>query len=178
MEQQKNTEKYISEQLSDVLDKLSLDQIRFVVARQEFATDKEAAESIGIQPQTVYRWPDEVKDAVRLMAYDGMLTAQHIRRKALAKAMLIKVKGLDSNDDVLRQRVATEIIEWEMGKATNRTEVGGVEGKPIEVKSIEFTDDEKQRAMAKLLEYAAKNDIASGWADSEGIGDTAPGVVE
>lgn len=178
MEQQSNQEKSISDALEDVLNKLSLLQIRYVVARQEVTTDKEAAESIGIKPDTVYRWGDEVKEAVRLMELDGLVTARHIRRKALAKAMLVKVKGLDSDDDVLRQRVATEIIEWEMGKATNRTEVGGVEGKPIEVKNFEFTDDEKQRAMAKLLEHAAKNNIASGWGNSEGNGDTAPEGAE
>jgi len=131
--EQKNKEKYISDQLSDVLEKLSLDQIRFVVARQEYSSDKDAAEHLGIQPQTVYRWPDEVKEAVRLMAYDGMITAQHIRRKALAKAMLVKVKGLDSDDDSLRQRVATEIIEWEMGRATQRNEVTGAGGGAIVV---------------------------------------------
>ena len=41
--EQKNKEKYISDQLSDVLEKLSLDQIRFVVARQEYSSDKDAA---------------------------------------------------------------------------------------------------------------------------------------
>jgi len=131
MEQHKNQEKSISEQLSQVLEKLSLDQIRYVVARQEFSTDKDAAESIDLKPDTIYRWPSEVKDAVRLMAFDGLATAQHIRRKALAKAMLIKVKGLDSGDDVLRQRVATEIIEWEMGRAMQPQEITGAEGTPL-----------------------------------------------
>jgi hypothetical protein len=32
--------------------------------------------------------------------------------------MLTKVAGLDSIDEQVRQRVATEIIEWEMGRAT------------------------------------------------------------
>ena len=137
MEQHKNQEKSISEQLSDVLEKLSLDQIRYVVARQEFSTDKEAAESIDLKPDTIYRWPSEVKDAVRLMAFDGLATAQHIRRKALAKAMLIKVKGLDSGDDVLRQRVATEIIEWEMGRAAQTNVVTGANGGPVQFVQIE-----------------------------------------
>ena len=135
-EQQTNQEESISERLSDVLDKLSLDQIRYVVARQEFSTDKEAAKSIGLKPDTIYRWPSEVKEAVRLMAFDGMATAQHIRRKALAKAMLIKVKGLDSGDEVLRQRVATEIIEWEMGKAMQPAQISGNDGGPVQFVQI------------------------------------------
>jgi len=111
-------EKSISDTLESVLGQLSTDQIRFVVARQEFATDKEAANAIGIKPDTVYHWPEIVKDAVRLMADDGLVTALHLRRRNLAKAMLVKVKGLESDDDKIRQSVATEIIEWELGRAT------------------------------------------------------------
>ena len=76
---------------------------------------------------TVYRWPDEVRQAVRLMAGDGLVTALHLRRRALAKAMLVKVRGLDTDDERLRQQTATEIIEWELGKATqpNKNEESG-----------------------------------------------------
>jgi len=117
MADQENTEKSISEQLSAVLAQLSTDQIRFVVARQQYATDKEAAEKVGIKPDTVYRWPDAVKEAVQLMAADGLIVAQEVRRRNIAKAMMVKVDGLDSKDERLKQNVATEIIEWEMGKA-------------------------------------------------------------
>jgi len=72
---------------------------------------------IKVSESTVYRWPDVVKQAVALMAADGLKTAMHIRRKHLAKAMLVKVRGLDSDDERIRQSSATEIIEWEMGKA-------------------------------------------------------------
>ena len=116
-EQQEKAEKYTSEQLRDVLEQLSVDQIRFIVARQEFATDKEAAEAVDIAPQTVYRWPAIVKEASRLMAVDGLVTAQHLRKRHVAKAMLVKTGGLDSDSEGIRQRVATEIIEGEMGKA-------------------------------------------------------------
>lgn len=109
--------KSISEELASALAQLTTDQIRFAVARQEYATDKEAAEVIGIKPDTVYHWPDTVRQAVRLMAGDGVITALHVRKSNLAKAMLIKVSGLDSDDETLRQRVATEIVEWELGKA-------------------------------------------------------------
>lgn len=35
-----------------------------------------------------------------------------------------------------RQSVATEIIEWELGKATQRQEHAGVDGRPIEIIEI------------------------------------------
>ena len=126
--QQTNIENYTSKELEAILQELSIEQIRFVVARQEFATDKEAAGYIGIKPETVYRWGPEVKKAVKLMALDGIILARHIRRKSLAKAMLVKVAGLDLDEDNIRQRVASEIIEWEMGKATQRQELTGADG--------------------------------------------------
>ena len=115
---QTNAENCTSDELASILSQLSTDQIRFVIARQECATDREAARQVGLSESTVYRWPDVVKQAVRLMIADGITTALHLRRRALAKAMAVKVKGLDSTDDRLRQSVATEVIEWELGKAT------------------------------------------------------------
>ena len=132
-ENQTIPKKSISEQLDSVLAQLSPDQIRFVVARQEFSTDTEAANAIGIKRDTVYHWPGTVKEAVRLMAMDGLVVARHVRKRNLAKAMLVKVGGLDSGDERLRQGVATEIIEWEMGKATQRSELSGPEGGDIPV---------------------------------------------
>ena len=135
---QTSPENSISDQLRVVLEQLSPDQIRFVVARQEYPTDKEAAESIGLKPDTVYHWKSRDKapidEAGALMAGDGLVVAAHVRRKSLAKAMLVKVGGLDSEDERLRQNVATEVIEWEMGKAAQRTEASGPGGGPIEHK--------------------------------------------
>jgi len=122
----KNTEKStFSDELEKVLSRLNAEQIKFVVARQEYPTDKEAAESIGVKVNTVYKWGSDVKEAIRLMAFDGLTTALHLRRRNLAKAMMIKVDGLDSKDEPLKQRVATEIIEWETGKASQPHEVSG-----------------------------------------------------
>lgn len=119
-----------------MLAQLTPDQIRFVVARQECPTDKEAAESIEIDPSTVCYWKRKgapVDDAVRLMAMDGLIVARHIRRRSLAKAMMVKAAGLDTNDERLRQNVATEIIEWEMGKATQKQEITGEDGNALHV---------------------------------------------
>jgi hypothetical protein len=152
METVPEQEKYTSSELEQVLDTLSTEQIRFVVARQEFSTDKEAAEAIGIKPNTVYQWKNKgalVDDAVRLMALDGVVVASRVRRRNLAKAMMVKVAGLDSKDERMRQSTATEIIEWEMGKATQKQELTGAEGKPIEV-DIGIDDSSIAEALAIL----------------------------
>jgi len=129
-ENKKNQEKSSTDsaRLKVILDCLSLEQIRFITARQECATDKEAAEAIGIKPDTVYQWKHKgipIEEACQLMAYDGLITALHIRKRNLVKAMMVKVAGLDLDDDSLRQRVATEIIEWETGKANQPIEHKG-----------------------------------------------------
>lgn len=116
------------QRLAGVMARLSTDQIRFVVKRQECATDREAAEAIGISPSTVKNWKYDgapVDDAVRLMATDGLVVASELRRRSLAKAMGVKVKGLDSESERIRQGVASEIIEWEMGRAKQPVEHSG-----------------------------------------------------
>lgn len=129
---QQNPEKSISDQLDAVLDQLTTDQIRFVVARQSYGSDKETAQALRLKPDTVYHWPEIVREAIRLMASDGLTTALHIRRRHLAKAMLVKVAGLDSPMEKIRQDVSTEIIEWEMGKASQP--VTNEEGKEFVVR--------------------------------------------
>ena len=114
--------------LEALLGQLNTNQKRFIIARQEFATDKEAAESIKISPDTVKNWKyggAPIDEVVDLMAHDGIVMAMHLRHRALAKAMAVKVAGLDEDDKRLRQNVATEIIEWEMGRAMQRQEVKG-----------------------------------------------------
>jgi len=76
-----------------------------------------------MSPTTVYKWPEIVNEAIALMALDASSAALAMRRRSLTKAMAVKVAGLDSDDDVLRQRVATEIIEWEQGKAQQKTDI-------------------------------------------------------
>ena len=143
-----------SEQLRQALEMLTTDQLRFIVARQEYATDKEAAEAIGIKPNTVSQWKHKgapIDEAVRLMAADGLVTAQVIRRKALAKAMAVKVSGLDDDKPEVRQRASTEIIEWEMGKADQPVKHSG---------EIQVNDDRVSEALRIL--HAGGNSGDSG----------------
>ena len=140
MEDQRNPDNSISAQLSSVLAQLSTDQIRFAVARQEYPNDKEAAKAIGLKPDTVYHWPAIVGEAVRLMVEDGVTTALHVRRRALAKAMLVKAAGLDSPNEQIKQGVATEFIEWELGTATQKHELGGKDGADIVIRTVGGVD--------------------------------------
>ena len=130
---QQNPEKSISTRLFEILDQLNVDQIRFVVARQEYPTKKAAAMAIDLEPDTVYHWPKTVDEAATLFALDVQETARQIRKKNLIKAMVVKVSGLNAKEEPIRQRIATEIIEAELGRPIQHRQVGTTEGEPIEI---------------------------------------------
>lgn len=148
MADKENLGKSSSDEFSELLDKLTIDQIRFVVARQQFASDKEAAEEVGVKPNTVYGWRHDgapIDKAIRMLASDGIVLARHILRQNLAKAMLVKVGGLDEDDEQLRQRVATEIIEWQMGKAKQGFEHTGPDGGEVTIRVV-YEDEPDRKA--------------------------------
>ncbi|MFA5636026.1 MAG: hypothetical protein WC977_08970 [Anaerovoracaceae bacterium] len=135
-----------SEALDVVLGQLSPEQIRYAIARREAKSVTDAAAAVGMARQSYYKWPEEeraqIDEAVRLMARDGLVTAMHLRRRALAEAMAVKVAGLRSRDERVRQATATELIEWELGKATQRSEVTGKGGEAL---VIEYVNDWRGR---------------------------------
>ena len=140
---------------------LSVDQLRFVAAMQCSATKKEAAELIGIEPNTTYKWPKIVDEAVLLAAQEREMAAREVFKNHLMKAAMVKVKGLDSDDDSLRQKVATEIIEWNLGKATQKSELTGANGGPVEVHDVTELTAEQRRAQANVLAHAARERLSA-----------------
>lgn len=118
-------------ELGEIWEGLTPDQRAYVVARLDYPTKKDAAFHIGLKPQTIYQWPKEVERAYDLLKEDILLGAVDIIRVSLAKAAMIKVSGLDSDDERIKQAVATEILDREMGKPTQRNEHTGGDGGPI-----------------------------------------------
>jgi hypothetical protein len=104
--------------LSDILPQLTHNQLRYVSVRNEYSSDKEAAEALGLSPQTVWHWPDHVNEAVKLMAKDGIHVAREVLRRNTSKAAAVKVAGLDSDDEKIRQDAASEILDRQLGKPT------------------------------------------------------------
>lgn len=137
MEQRSNDISLENVNFSDVFSKLSKDQLRFVVAMQECTSKKEAAKKIGLNPNSCYNWPPVVDEAVRLMALDITQSAREMRKKALAKAIAVQVAGLESQDERVRQSAAKEIIEAELGKATQSMNVNTEGQLEVIVKRVE-----------------------------------------
>ena len=126
-------ENSISERFAEIWRHLNHNQRRYVVASLEYPTKKEAAQAIGIEADTVYRWPEIVDQAVQLASDKTRETAIGILAESLTKAVMVKIAGLDSDDEKVRHIVATEIIDRMLGKATQAIEHTGKDGGPIVV---------------------------------------------
>lgn len=102
---------------------LTENQKRFVLARKDHTNKADAAQAIGLNPDTVYRWPDEVELAVELLLDEAAANARSILEQAVTKAALTKIDGLDSNNEWVQQTAAKEILDRVLGKAVERKEV-------------------------------------------------------
>lgn len=111
--------KYLNESatLPELLPNLSENQLKYIVARQNFDKDVDAAESVGIPVGTVYNWPAYVRRACQLMALDGALTAAEILRRSVPKAATVKTAGLDSRSEKIQQLASTDILEFFISRA-------------------------------------------------------------
>lgn len=118
--------------------KLTPSQKRFAVAMQEYPTKKEAAESVGLSPNTVYNWPPDVDTAVAFMTNNIALATLGIIQANATKAAQVKVEGLDSKDEKVKQAAATEILDRQLGKAVQRSELTGADGGDVRVKFIDY----------------------------------------
>ena len=125
-----------------VFELLSDNQMRFVTAMVDNPSfsKKEAAEHIGLNPDTVYRWGSIINDAIEQARVDAHKSALEMQKNALIKAMAVKIALLGSEDESIRSRVATELIEWQLGRATNRTEHTGADGGAMTFNLV-FPDD-------------------------------------
>jgi len=111
-----------------ICDQLTIDQLRFVTARMNVSTDKEAALAIGMSPDIVSHWKKTgvpIDQAVRLLVNDGLVLSRSILRRSVAEAAAVKRAGLYSDDEKTRQAAASEILDRELGRATQRNEVAG-----------------------------------------------------
>jgi hypothetical protein len=118
-------------EFEQLLRSLTTDQLRFVVARQQCSSDADAARSINVSKSTICNWGEPVQQAVKMMAMDGVIVARERMRRALADAITVKLDGLKSKNDNVKQSAATELIDRVLGKATQKQEVTGANGDPI-----------------------------------------------
>jgi len=84
--------------LPEILKRLDAAQLKFVAVRMHVQTDREAAEAVGIAPQTVYNWSnkEEVNEAVRLAQLDTVEVGREQLRRLISKAIDVLEDKLDA----------------------------------------------------------------------------------
>jgi len=141
MNTDKHTEKSISEaDFRRLWSGLLHNQQRYAIAMLKSSSKKNAALSIGIEPDTVYRWPIEVEQCIEYMMLDAASAAKTILEEDAPKAAMTKVHGLDSPDERIKQDSASEILDRVIGKPTQRQEVGGIVDNPLVLRVSGFDD--------------------------------------
>lgn len=117
------------------IDALEPLKAQWVYARATVRSDKGAYEAIGVSRSAFYKWPEAERDVLREMAQrlkaDVQLRIMQMLEDAAEKAARVKVDGLGSRNELVRQGVASEILDRILGKPTQRQEVTGAAGGPV-----------------------------------------------
>jgi len=130
----------MSTEVNALLDGINIEQRKWVLARLLVTSDAKAAREVGIDPATVSRWPNkaELTKIVEALLADPIQRAVEELREALPEASRIKREGLKSRNEIVRQDVASEILDRVLGKPTQRQEVTGADGSALK---IEYVND-------------------------------------
>ena len=136
----------MSDRLDEIKRTLSPDQLRYLQERVLCRTDAEAARNCGISPNTVYTWNEKtpIQEAVNLLLDDGLQVSLDIMRRNLAKAARVKVGGLDSKKETVRQGAATEILDRFHGRPKQQSDIN-VSGGPLTI-NLTWGDTESDGA--------------------------------
>ncbi|MDA1329765.1 MAG: hypothetical protein O3B43_01690 [Chloroflexi bacterium] len=91
-------------------------QQKYVMKRLYTPTKASAAEALGIQRVTVYKWPAKVEEALAMLRLNMVEGAWEALRTASVKAAELKAAGLDVEDFDRQQGIASEILDRTLGK--------------------------------------------------------------
>ena len=114
-------------------------RLDYVRARSLATSDAQAYRDAGIAKAVFYTWPAEEREKLNELA-------QQLKRATVARAIMviqeaaeeaarIKVAGLKSRDERLKQHAATEILDRNMGKPSQALDVT-TGGKPLSWKDL------------------------------------------
>jgi hypothetical protein len=107
------------------LRQLTPEQKRFVRWRPWFNSNTKAAKKARVPINTVNGWRKRgipIDRAVELLGDDGVIMADEILQDAVVEAAEVKVAGLRSRDERIRQGASSEILDRKVGKPPQKVE--------------------------------------------------------
>lgn len=103
------------------LDSLEDNRLAYVMARAMSTSDRQGYLDAGIAKNTYYSWPSEEREKLNNLAQrfkrETVARALMVLQDAAAEAAEVKVSGLKSRDERVKQAAATEIIDRAIGKS-------------------------------------------------------------
>lgn len=122
---------------SNVFDGLDERETAYVLARSEAFSNNQALKVCGFSIGWLRNKDiDDLNARADTLRKDKAIRASMLLSEAVEEAARVKVAGLKSRDDRIKQAVATEIIDRELGKVPQKAEVTGADGGAIEVRLV------------------------------------------
>lgn len=120
---------------NDSLNGFTIEQRKWIVARLLSTSDAAAARAVGVHPSTVCKWAEkpELDETIEALLADPMAQALTMILDAVPEAAKVKIAGLNSRKENVRQSSATEILDRVVGKPRQKMEHSGPEGEAIRV---------------------------------------------
>ncbi len=129
--------------LRTVLNGLQDKQLAYVLSRAKSVSTAEALRNAGLGKNVYYKWTEEERAHLEEVAYrlqrEQAVQAMLVLQDAVKQAAEVKVSGLKSRDERVKQNVATEILDRTVGKATDKLDVT-TSGNTITVKIKDIDD--------------------------------------
>lgn len=128
--------------LDSVFEGLDERETAYVLARSDSVSNSEALKKCGMSEGWLYkRNYEDLNARADILRKDKALRAALILGEAVEQAAKVKVAGLKVRDERIKQAVATEILDREFGKPTQRQEVTGKDGGVIVINMTGDIDD-------------------------------------
>ena len=132
--------------LHTILNGLEDNRLDYVIARSRTKADAPAFREAGMSKSSFYKWDETERDYL-----NGL--AQRLKRETAVKAIImlqdaveqaakVKIEGLKSTNKHIQQNAASEILDRQLGKPTQRTEHTGDGGGEIGITVRLASDDE------------------------------------
>lgn len=119
---------------SNVFDGLDERETAYVLARSDAFSNNQALKACGFSIGWLRNKDiDDLNSRAESLRKDKAIRASMILADAVEEAAKVKAAGLKSRDERVKQAVATEIIDRELGKVPQRQEVTGKDGGVIVV---------------------------------------------
>lgn len=130
------------------LNQLEDQRLAYVMARSKVNSDAQGHKEAGITHATFYSWKKEERKKLNELAQkikrEIALRAIMILQDATEEAAIVKVHGLKSRNEHIKQGVATEILDRGIGKVTDKVDVtsGGEKIEAVKIIEVIKSNDE------------------------------------